>query len=65
MPASSSDGSRLVYLQSGPNSHELRLRDMSSGTEKVLSTGRARPEDIAGRHEESPTLRAPPRVPSS
>ena len=44
MPASSSDGSQLVYLQSGPDSHELRLRDMDSGTEKVLSTGRARPK---------------------
>ena len=44
MPASSSDGSRLVYLQSGPNSQELRLRDMNSGTERVLSTGRARPK---------------------
>jgi Tol biopolymer transport system component len=38
MPASSSDGSRLVYRQIGPNSQELRLRDMNSGNERVLST---------------------------
>ena len=44
MPASSFDGRRLVYLQSGPGSQELRLRDMSSGTEKVLSIGNARPK---------------------
>ena len=44
MPSSSSDGSRLVYLQSGPNSQELRLRDMNSGTERVLSSVRARPK---------------------
>jgi len=43
-PASSSDGSLLVYLQSGPSSHELRLRNMSSGTERVLSTENARPK---------------------
>ena len=40
----SSDGSRMVFLQSGPNSYELRLRDMSSGTEKVLSTGLVKPK---------------------
>lgn len=44
MPSSSSDGSRLVYRQTGPNSQELRLRDMNSGTERVLSTGLARPK---------------------
>ena len=44
MPASSSDGGRLVYRQTGPNSEELRLRDMSSGKERVLSSGRARPK---------------------
>ncbi len=44
MPTSSADGRRLVYLQSGPGSEELRLRDMDSGTERVLSTGRARPK---------------------
>jgi len=43
-PASSSDGSRLVYLQSGPNSEEVRLREMGSGNEKVLSSVRARPK---------------------
>jgi len=44
MPASSSDGRRLVYLQSGPNSEEVRLRDLGSGNEKVLSSVRARPK---------------------
>jgi len=44
MPASSSDGRRLVYLQSGPSSDELRLRDLSSGNERVLSTGKVRPK---------------------
>ena len=44
MPASSSDGQRLVYLQSGPSSQELRLRDMNSGNETVLSIGNARPK---------------------
>jgi eukaryotic-like serine/threonine-protein kinase len=44
MPSSSSDGSRLVYLQRGANSEELRLREMNTGTEKVLSSGRARPK---------------------
>jgi len=42
-PASSSDGRRLVYRQMGPGSQELRLRDMSSGTENVLSTEPVRP----------------------
>jgi Tol biopolymer transport system component len=44
MPASSSDGSRLVYQQRGPNLQEIRLREMSSGTERVLSVGSARPK---------------------
>jgi eukaryotic-like serine/threonine-protein kinase len=44
MPSSSSDGRRLVYLQAGFNSQELRLRDMSSGSEKALLTGHARPK---------------------
>jgi len=44
MPASSSDGRRLVYLQKGPSSEEVRLRNMSSGTETVLTTGNARPK---------------------
>ncbi len=44
MPVSSSDGSRLVYRQSGPNSQELRLRDISSGNERQLYTGLARPK---------------------
>jgi len=45
MPSSSSEGRRLVYLQSGPNSTELRLRDMSSGKEKaLLRTEYARPK---------------------
>ena len=44
MPASSSDGSRLVYRQRGPNSEELRLRDMKSGVERVLRAGRVRPK---------------------
>jgi len=43
-PASSSDGRRLVYRQMGPGSQELRLRDMSSGTESVLSTEPVRPK---------------------
>jgi serine/threonine protein kinase/Tol biopolymer transport system component len=44
VPACSSDGSQLVYLQGGPDSQELRLRNMDSGAERVLSTGRARPK---------------------
>jgi WD40 repeat protein len=44
MPASSSDGRQLVYLQSGPSSQELRLRDMTSGTERGLSNKRVRPK---------------------
>ena len=44
MPASSSDGGRLVYRQSGPSSQELRLRDMNSGIEHILTTERARPK---------------------
>jgi Tol biopolymer transport system component len=44
MPSSSSDGRRLVYLQAGTNSHELRLRNMSSGSERVLSSGHADPK---------------------
>jgi Tol biopolymer transport system component len=44
MPASSSNGSQLVYTQIGPGSHELRLRHMDSGAERVLSTGPARPK---------------------
>jgi len=43
-PSSSSDGGRLVYSQAGPNSQEIRLRDMNSGRERVLSTGGARPK---------------------
>ena len=44
MPVSSYDGTRLVYLQNGPNSEEIRLRDMSSGSEKTLIIGFARPK---------------------
>jgi Tol biopolymer transport system component len=44
MPASSSDGSRLVYLQRGPSLEEIRLRDMRSGSELALSIGFARPK---------------------
>src|SRR5262249_23138430 len=42
MPACSSDGSQLVYRQRGPDFWELRLRNMDSGGERVLSTGLAR-----------------------
>jgi Tol biopolymer transport system component len=43
-PASSSDGSRLVYSQSGPKLEELRMRATSSGVETVLGAvgGRAK-----------------------
>jgi Tol biopolymer transport system component len=44
LPSFSSDGSRMVFLQRGANSYEMRLRDMSTGTEKVLSTGPAKPK---------------------
>ncbi len=44
LPSFSSDGSRMVFLQRGANSYEMRLGDMSSGTEKVLSTGPAKPK---------------------
>jgi serine/threonine protein kinase len=44
LPSFSSDGSRMVFLQRGANSYEMRLRDMSTGTEKALSTGPAKPK---------------------